>query len=80
MSPYFKVHAPYPPVPPFVWPKPGVRTWQPPEESFFGVCRPGPDCCGGVACPVGVRTVGAGVYGCDGQCHAADRVRLGSRG
>jgi hypothetical protein len=76
VSGYFAQQHPYPPVPAFVWPEPGQRTWQPPGESFFGACRPGPECCGGIACPVGVRTVGSGVYGCDGACHDGQRARL----
>lgn len=62
----------YEPVPPFTWPTPGVRTWEPPEKSFFGSCNGEPDCAG--PCPVGrVVTVDGGAYGCDCACHEEQR-------
>ena len=74
MSATFKVHHPYPPVPPFEWPNPGVRTWQPPAKSFFGACTGAPSCSSRDSCPVGVvTTLSSGPHGCDCPCHDARR-------
>lgn len=74
--------APRPPYPetkvPFVWPTPGVRTWQAPARSYFGTCNPAATAEDHV-CPVGVQNVNGRVYGCDCVCHQADRVRLSRR-
>ncbi|MBF9066573.1 hypothetical protein [Streptacidiphilus fuscans] len=60
---------------PFVWPVLGVRTWTPPDQSFFGTCN-----ATGTAddhvCTVGVQKVNGHVYGCDCLCHAERRARL----
>lgn len=63
---------PYPPVPAFVFPTPGVRTWQPPAQSYFPPCTGRTDCAAQRSCPVGlVTTIDGGPYGCDCPCHSA---------
>ena len=80
VSPYFQQHAPYPPVPPFEWPKPGVWTWTPPRKSFFGSCTGAPSCASGPACPVGVVvTLDTPPHGCDCPCHDAVREEAAKR-
>ncbi len=77
---YFKVSHPYPEVPPFTWPEPGVRTWTPPEKSYFGPCTGASSCEGRSACPVGViTTLGGGPHGCDCPCHDEQREKAASR-
>ena len=80
MSATFKIHSPYPPVPAFQWPKPGQRTWTPPEASFFGTCNGSTSCTSGPACPVGVVvTLDTPPHGCDCPCHDAVREEAAKR-
>lgn len=66
---------PYPPPPAWKWPEPGVRTWEPPEASFFGSCTGQDDCEIGRGCPVGEPlTISGPAYGCDCPCHEEQRA------
>lgn len=63
---------------PFVFPTPGVRTWTPPAQSFFGTCNPAATAEDHV-CPVGVYKVRGRVMGCDCLCHVTRRTALSGR-
>jgi hypothetical protein len=74
MSERVEPRPPYPPLPAWTWPEPGVRTWTPPAKSYFGPCTGAPSCSSAEACPVGiVTTLDSGPHGCDCPCHDGRR-------